>query len=289
MSFWDNIVSYFHKYLSLTSFTVIDAIEIVLIAILFYYLMIWFKKTRAWALFKGIIIILIIILLAAIFNFNTIVWIASRTLSVGIIGLFIIFQPELRRALEQIGQRKIFRGLFSGDKGKNIRFSDHTLDEILRAISNLSRNKIGALICIEAGVGLGEYENSGIEIDATVSSQLLENIFEYKTPLHDGAVLIRNDRIVAATCYLPLSSNYSLNKKYGTRHRAALGLSETCDAFTIIVSEETGEIAVALGGQLYEDLEVTELKEKLLDAQRPASSKIVEKIKKGVQDKDEQN
>ncbi len=289
MSFWDNIVSYFHKYLSLTSFNVIDAIEIVVIAILFYYLMVWFKKTRAWALFKGIVIILIIILIAAIFSFNTIVWIASRTLSVGIIGLFIIFQPELRRALEQIGQRKIFRGLFSGDKGKNIRFSDRTIDEILRAVSNLSRNKTGALICIEAGIGLGEYEKTGIELDAEVSSQILENIFVDKTPLHDGAVIIRNDRVVAATCYLPLSSNYSLNKKYGTRHRAALGLSEVCDAFTIIVSEETGEIAIALKGEFLEDVEVTELKEKLLEAQKPSGSKIVEKIKKGVQDKDEQN
>lgn len=289
MSFWDNIVSYFHKYLSLTSFTVIDAIEIIIIAVLFYYLMIWFKKTRAWALFKGIIVILIIILLAAIFNFNTILWIASRTLSVGIIGLFIIFQPELRRALEQIGQRRIFRGLFSSDKDKNIRFSEHTLDELLRAVVNLSREKTGALICLEAGIGLSEYENSGIELDAAVSSQLLENIFEDKTPLHDGAVIIRNDRIVAATCYLPLSANYSLNKKYGTRHRAALGLSEVCDAFIIIVSEETGEIAIATGGQLIENIEVAELKAKLLDAQRPSASKIVEKIKKGVQDKNEQN
>ncbi len=288
MSFWDNIVSYFHKYLSLTSFTVIDAIEIVIIAVLFYYIMIWFKKTRAWALFKGIIIILIIILLAAIFSFNTILWIASRTLSVGIIGLFIIFQPELRRALEQIGQRKIFKGLFSSGR-KNIRFSDHTLDEVLRATTNLSRNKTGALICIETGIGLREYENSGIELDAAVSSQLLENIFEDKTPLHDGAVIIRNDRVVAATCYLPLSSNYSLNKKYGTRHRAALGLSEVCDAFIIIVSEETGEIAIALGGKLYEEVEVVELKNKLLEVQKPSSSKIVEKIKKGVQDKDDQN
>ena len=288
MSFWDNIVSYFHKYLSLTSFSVIDAIEIVVIAVLFYYLMIWFKKTRAWALFKGIIVILIIILFAAIFNFNTILWIASRTLSVGIIGLFIIFQPELRRALEQIGQRKIFRGLFSTDR-KNNRFSEHTLDEVLRATTNLSRNKTGALICIEAGIGLREYENSGIELDATVSSQLLENIFEDKTPLHDGAVIIRNDRVVAATCYLPLSSNYSLNKKYGTRHRAALGLSEVCDAFTIIVSEETGEISVALSGTLYEDVEVAELKNKLLEVQKPSNSRIVEKIKKGVQDKDGQN
>lgn len=288
MSFWDNIVSYFHKYLSLTSFNIIDAIEIVIIAVIFYYLMIWFKKTRAWALFKGILVILIVILIAAIFNFNTIVFISSKTLSVGIIGLFIIFQPELRRALEQLGRRSMFKGLLSGDRSKNIKFSDRTMEEILRAVADLSRRNMGALICIEENVGLMEYENSGIGLDSIVSSQLLENIFEDKTPLHDGAVIIRDDRVVAATCYFPLSSDYSINKKYGTRHRAALGISEVSDAFTIIVSEETGEISIALAGTLIQDVEISKLKSYLITAQQPASSGLVKKIKKGVKD-DEQN
>ncbi|MCQ2512359.1 MAG: diadenylate cyclase CdaA [Lachnospiraceae bacterium] len=267
MSFWENIVSYFHKYFSLTTITVIDVIEIIIIAILFYYLIIWFKKTRAWTLFKGIIVVLIVVLLAAIFNFNTILWIASKTLSVGIIALIIIFQPELRRALEQLGRRSIFRGLLSGSSAKKELFSDKTLEETLEAIADLSRYRTGALICFEKEVGLDEYVHTGIELDSVVSSQLLENIFEDKTPLHDGAVIIRDDRIVAATCYLPMTNSTSINKKYGTRHRAGLGLSEVTDAFTIIVSEETGHISLAVGGELIEDVDFGELKSRLLEVQ----------------------
>lgn len=282
MSFWQNIVSYFHKYFSLTSITVIDVIEIIIIAILFYYLMTWFRKTRAWTLFKGIITILVVVLLAAVFNFNTILWIASKTLSVGIIALIIIFQPELRRALEQLGRRSMFRGIFSGNASKKQRFSDKTCEELMKAISDLSRDRTGALICIELNISLSEYEHTGIEIDSVVSCQLLENIFEDKTPLHDGAVIIRDDRIVAATCYLPMSNSRTLNKKYGTRHRAALGLSEATDAFTIVVSEETGGVSLALGGVLYEDMDLGDLKNKIIEAQQGKLDEgLLSRIRKG--------
>lgn len=282
MSFLQNIISYFHKYFSLTSITVIDVIEIIIIAILFYYLMIWFRKTRAWTLFKGIIVILVVVLLAAIFNFNTILWIASKTLSVGIIALIIIFQPELRRALEQLGRRSIFHGLFYSSGNKKMRFSDKMLEEVLKAVGDLSRDKTGALICLEMDVGLDEYAHTGIELDSVVSSQLLENIFEDKTPLHDGAAIIRDERIVAATCYLPMSSSRSLNKKYGTRHRAALGLSEVSDAITIVVSEETGGISMTQRGQLYEDLDLGDLKNRLLEAQTGTGEVgLLAKFKKG--------
>lgn len=288
MSFWQNIVSYFHKYFSLTSITPIDVIEIIIIAILFYYLMIWFRKTRAWTLFKGIITILIIVLLAAIFNFNTILWIASKTLSVGVIALIIIFQPELRRALEQLGRRSIFRGIFSGSASKKQRFSDRTGEELMKAVSDLSRDKTGALICIEMNIGLSEYEHTGIPIDSVISSQLLENIFEDKTPLHDGAVIIRDDRIVSATCYLPMSNSRTLNKKYGTRHRAALGLSEVTDAFTIVVSEETGNVSLALGGVLYEDMDLGDLKNKIIEAQQgKLEESLFSRLKKGEDDNDQ--
>ena len=288
MSFLQNIISYFHKYFSLTSITVIDVIEIIIIAILFYYLLIWFRRTRAWTLFKGIVVILVVVLLAAIFNFNTILWIASKTLSVGIIALIIIFQPELRRALEQLGRRSIFRGIFFSSGAKKLRFSDKMVEEILKAVTDLSRDKTGALICLEMNVGFGEYEHTGIVLDSVVSSQLLENIFEDKTPLHDGAVIIRDERIVAATCYLPMSASRTLNKKYGTRHRAALGLSEVTDAFTIVVSEETGAISLALGGHLYEDLDTGELKKRLLDAQAGTMEEsLISKIKKGEKDHDQ--
>ena len=288
MSFIQNIISYFHKYFSLTSITVIDVIEIIIIAVLFYYLMIWFKRTRAWTLFKGIVVVLVVVLLAAVFNFNTILWIASKTLSVGIIALIIIFQPELRRALEQLGRRSIFRGIFFSSGNKKLRFSDEMVEEILKAVSDLSRDKTGALICLEMDVSLSEYAHTGITLDSVVSSQLLENIFEDKTPLHDGAVIIRDERIVAATCYLPMSASRTLNKKYGTRHRAALGLSEVSDALTIVVSEETGSISVTFGGHLYEDMDLGDLKKRLLEAQTGNyEESLIQKLKKGEKNDDQ--
>lgn len=267
MSFWQNIVSVFHKYFSISSITVTDIIEIIIIAVLFYYLLVWFRRTRAWSLFKGLIVVLVLLMLAAIFNLNTILWIASRVLSVGVIGLIIIFQPELRRALESLGGRSFFRRLFTTDRGDKKRFSDKTMEEILHAVTLLSKEKTGALICIELDVSLSEYEHTGIDVDAVVSSELLGNIFEDKTPLHDGAVIIRDDRIVAATCYLPMSNSRTLDKKYGTRHRAALGLSEATDSFTIVVSEETGAISVAYNGELKENMQIAELKNRMIEIQ----------------------
>lgn len=267
MSIWQNIVTFFHKYLSLTTINVVDIIEIIIIAVLVYYLLTWFRKTRAWSLFKGLILLLVFLLLAAIFHFNTILWIASRVLSVGVIGLIIIFQPELRRALESLGGRKMFQGLFTSDRDSK-RFSDETMEEIMKTVADLSKDKTGGLICLELDVPLTEYEHTGIEIDAKVSSALLENIFEDKTPLHDGAVIIRDDRVVAATCYLPMSNSRTLNKKYGTRHRAALGLSEVTDSFTIVVSEETGSISVAFEGTLREDVQLAELKNQMIEIQK---------------------
>jgi len=281
LSFWQNLVSYFHKYFSLTTITVIDVIEIIIIAILFYYLMIWFKKTRAWALFKGILVILIVVLLAAIFNFTTILFIASKTVSVGIIALIIIFQPELRRALEQLGRRNIIRRLFS-ERGKEKRFSNDTLDSLLNAVEALSDNRVGALIVIEQNVGLNEYIATGITMDSVVSRQLVQNIFIDKSPLHDGAIIVRDDRIVAATCYLPLSNTRNIDKKYGTRHRAAVGMSEVSDAFSIVVSEETGAIAYAVSGEFRENVHITALKNKLLEVQEvnPEGS-LLSSLKKG--------
>ena len=263
MSVWDNIVSYFHKYFSIPSVSVIDIIEMVIIAVIFYYLIIWFKRTSAWTLFKGIIIVLIIMLLASIFYFSTILWIGSNTLSVGVIALIIIFQPELRTALQQLGRRRIF--INNTDSAQ--RFSDDALNEILKAVSDLSASKTGAIITIEQNNSLFEYQATGIAIDAVISSQLLENIFEDKTPLHDGAVIIKDGKIASATCYLPLSSSRSLNKKYGTRHRAALGVSEVTDAFSIVISEETGNVAITLTGNFIEDVTPIDLKNRLYAVQ----------------------
>ena len=285
MSLWLNIVSYFHKFFSIPSISAIDIIEMILIAVLFYYLIIWLKRTSAWTLVKGILVILVILLLASIFNFSTIVWIISNTINVGIIALIIIFQPELRHALEQLGQR-IFLKNVAGIRNAGMRFSEETREEILKAVAEMSDMKTGALISIEENISLGEYARTGIELGAKVSSQLLVNIFVDKTPLHDGAVIIRNNKVVAATCYFPLSASRMLNKKYGTRHRAALGISEVSDAFTIIVSEETGTISLAVSGMLIEDVSQEELRNRLRSVQndQPAFSWFDRFRKEGARD-----
>lgn len=242
-----------------------DIIEIVIIAFVIYNVMVWIKNTKAWVLLKGIIIVVIFALIAYILNLKTILWIAGKTISVGIIALVIIFQPELRRALEQLGRKKILFGLFRFNDGreKGERFSSKTAEEIVRACFDMGVAYTGALIVIEQDMVLEEYEKTGIAVDGLVTSQLLINIFEHNTPLHDGAVIIRGDRIVAATCYLPLSDNSNLNKALGTRHRAGVGISEVTDSMTIIVSEETGRVSVAVGGELIHDIDADSLRNKL--------------------------
>ena len=242
-----------------------DIIEIVIIAFVIYNVMVWIKNTKAWVLLKGIIIVVIFALIAYILNLKTILWIAGQTLSVGIIALVIIFQPELRRALEQLGRKKILFGLFRFNDGreKGERFSSKTAEEIVRACFDMGAAYTGALIVIEQDMVLEEYEKTGITVDGLVTSQLLINIFEHNTPLHDGAVIIRGDRVVAATCYLPLSDNNNLNKALGTRHRAGVGISEVTDSMTIIVSEETGKVSVAVGGELIHDIDADSLRNKL--------------------------
>lgn len=242
-----------------------DIIEIVIIAFVIYNVMVWIKNTKAWVLLKGIIIVVIFALIAYILNLKTILLIAGKTISVGIIALVIIFQPELRRALEQLGRKKILFGLFRFNDGreKGERFSSKTAEEIVRACFDMGAAYTGALIVIEQDMVLEEYEKTGITVDGLVTSQLLINIFEHNTPLHDGAVIIRGDRVVAATCYLPLSDNNNLNKALGTRHRAGVGISEVTDSMTIIVSEETGKVSVAVGGELIHDIDADSLRNKL--------------------------
>ncbi len=242
----------------------IDVAEIIIISFLVYKILIWFKKTRAWNLLKGIIVVVIFVMLAAMFQMNTILWIASKTINVMVIAIVIVFQPELRRALEQLGQKSFFTSLFSFESQKNQeRFSERTANEIVKACYEMAKVKTGALIVIEQNIVLGEYERTGIKLDSLVSSQLLINIFEHNTPLHDGAIIVRGERIVSATCYLPLSDNMGLSKELGTRHRAAVGISEVSDALTIVVSEETGNVSIAIGGELYRNVDAEYLRGKL--------------------------
>lgn len=252
-------------WLSIPQVNLIDIIEIIIISFLMYQILLWIKSTRAWVLFKGIVVLLLFALVAYVFQMNTILWIANKTVNVGIIAMVIIFQPELRRALEQLGRKNFLGKFFNSEVGRNNieRFSDKTINEIVRAVYQMGRVKTGALIVIEKEVGLGEYERTGIGVDAIVTAQLLINIFEHNTPLHDGAILVRGNRIVSATCYLPLSDNMELSKELGTRHRAAVGVSEVTDSFTIVVSEETGGISVAEGGRLRSHVDEDTLRELL--------------------------
>lgn len=262
------LVAFRDKYmfwLNIPSVTIIDIVEIILIAFLLYSILVWIKNTRAWALFKGIIVIVVFILIAALFQMNTILWLAGRLLNVGIIALAVIFQPELRKALDQLG-RKRFLGMFTWDLDRAVKkFSERTASEMVKATFEMAKVKTGALIVVEKDIMLSEYERTGIPLDSLVSSQLLINIFEKNTPLHDGAVIVRGDRIVSATCYLPLSDNMELDKELGTRHRAAVGISEVSDSLTIIVSEETGNVSAAIGGEIRRGLTGEDLKRMLME------------------------
>ncbi|HIZ22942.1 MAG TPA: diadenylate cyclase CdaA [Candidatus Blautia faecigallinarum] len=264
--------------INLPDIGVIDIIEIALISFFIYQFMVWIKFTRAYTLLKGILVVLVFLLLAYIFKMNTILWIVSNLASALITGVIVIFQPELRKVLEQIGEKKIMSAILPFDTGKDVqeRFTDRTVNELIKACYDMGEVKTGALIVIEQNILLTEYERTGINIDAVLSSQLLINIFEHNTPLHDGAVIVRGNRVVAATCYLPLSDNMELSKQLGTRHRAGVGISEVSDSLTIIVSEETGKVSAAQGGRLMRDVSSTRLRELLEVAQ---NKKVVENSK----------
>ena len=283
----NSIVTSLKKYIhvfDLPKVSVIDVLEIVILAFVIYHVALWIKNTRAWTLLKGIIVLLACYVIAYILGMNVIVWIFERTISIGITALMIVFQPELRRALEELGQKNIVSTLipFDDTRNQNERFSERSINEIVKATVEMAKVKTGALIIIEKDMDLSESERTGIALDSTISSQLLINIFEHNTPLHDGAVIIRGDRIVSATCYLPLSDNMGLSKELGTRHRAGVGISEVTDSLTIIVSEETGRISVAVGGKLLRNIDGDLLKKKLTEMQGKSGDEVEKKRWKGL-------
>lgn len=261
-TFADKYLSAIHipNYIKVT-----DIIEILIISFFVYQIMVWIKNTKAWALLKGVLVILIFIVIAAIFHMTTILWIAENVIGIAVIAFVIVMQPELRRALEQLGSRNFLSALFPFETTRkdSERYSDKTVNEIVRACFEMGKVRTGALIVMEQNNSLAEYERTGIEIDGIVTSQLLINIFEHNTPLHDGAVIIRGERVTSATCYLPLSDNRGLSKELGTRHRAGVGISEVTDSMTLIVSEETGYVSVAYNGELFRNLDPDGVKEKI--------------------------
>ena len=262
-------LEHFFEFDSLSNFYIprldfIGILEIIIIAFLVYHVLRWAKNTRLWSLLKGIVAILVFILFVWLFNMTTLQLIIKNVFGTAITAMIVILQPELRKALEELGRKNLFSNVFTlGDSKYSGRFSDKTLNEIVRACVEMGKVRTGALIVIQQNYPLAEYERTGIDIDGIVTSQLLINIFEHNTPLHDGAVIIRGDRVVSATCYLPLSDNMGIGKELGTRHRAGIGVSEATDSLTIIVSEETGKISVAYEGELERSLDSDRLRERL--------------------------
>lgn len=242
------------------AFNIINLLDILLVAYLIYRLFLLIKDTRAVQLIKGLVILLAAAAISRWLGLYTITWILDNIRTVVLVAIPVVFQPELRRALEQIGRGRFFVRSVANLGEEEVR---HLVEQIVKAVTALARTKTGALIIIERKTGLKDYIETGIKIDGMVSSEVLSNVFVPNTPLHDGATIIRGDRLVAAGCFLPLTENYNLNKNLGTRHRAALGISEISDALAIIVSEETGVISFAAEGKLTRFLDDKSLTERL--------------------------
>ena len=244
--------------------TLSNLFEILILTVLIYEVLLWVKSTRAGVLLRGGMIIVGFYLLAAMLHLNTITWIINHMGQLVLTALIIIFQPELRKALEQLGSKNIITDLFISENTRlQEGYTEKTVNEITRAAFEMGKVKTGALIVIERDTPLPEIERTGIPVDGIVTSQLLINIFEHNTPLHDGAVVIRGNRVTAATCYLPLSDNMDISKALGTRHRAAVGVSEATDSVTLVVSEETGRVSVAVSGRLKSVKDGDELRDML--------------------------
>lgn len=243
---WGNIAQYIN-----------DIVDILLVTYVIYKLIMLLRGTRAIQLLKGIMVIVVAWLVSTYFELSTLRWMMSQAFTYGVLAILIIFQPELRRALEQLGRGRLFSRISSVDEQP----ADKLVSEVVKAVLYMAKRRIGALIVIEKETGLTDYIETGIEIGGKASSELLINIFIPNTPLHDGAVILRKETVMAAGCYLPLTENPTINKELGTRHRAAIGMSEVSDALAVVVSEETGQISIAINGELRRGLSEQEIKE----------------------------
>lgn len=241
MGFFNRLLS------SISTFRLADLIDILIIAVIIYRLFLIVRETRAEQLLKGIAILLIVAQLSSIFNLYTLNWLINSLFTAGLVLFIVVFQPELRRTFEKMGRSNNLLSSFAKMRGEQ---ADHKSDEIVSAVGSLARQKIGALIVLENKTGLNDIVETGTRINGEVSSELLINIFIPNTPLHDGAVVIKDDKIRAAGCFLPLSDNQTISKELGTRHRAALGMSEVSDAMIIVVSEETGIVSISQNSKL---------------------------------------
>ena len=246
---WQNFLSAVQAQTTMFRFT--DIIDIIIVTYVIYKMLVFIRETRTVHLLKGIVMFLIVMQVSYAFNLHTVYYILSNVFQLGFIAVLIVFQPELRRALEQLGKTSVGKGKwFNFDERSETAERGAVISEVVRSCQQMSNSKIGALIVFEDEDKVSDIIETGISLDAEISSELLVNIFIPKTPLHDGAVVIRGNKIAAAACFLPLSQDPTLSKELGTRHRAGLGISETSDAFVVIVSEETGNISVAHKGEL---------------------------------------
>ncbi|MBN3523697.1 diadenylate cyclase CdaA [Paenibacillus apiarius] len=249
--------------------TIKDIIDILIVSFIIYKLLVLIRGTRAVQLLKGIFILVITWAISTWFDLYTLKWLMNQMFTFGVLAVVIIFQPELRRALEQLGRGKFFGGRLIAEEDETAR----VIGELIKSVNYMSRRKIGALIVFERTTGLNEYTESGIAMESRISSELLINLFIPNTPLHDGAVIVRGSHIAAAACYLPLSENPFISKELGTRHRAAIGISEVCDAISVVVSEETGQVSLAMNGQVVRDIKEESLISKLFEELKPKTKK----------------
>ncbi|CAH0347763.1 diadenylate cyclase CdaA [Bacillus sp. CECT 9360] len=262
--------------MSLSNFTFLDYIvnfiDILLVWFVIYKLLMVIRGTKAVQLLKGIFVIVVVHSLSSLIGLNTLGWLMQQAMTWGFLAIIIIFQPELRRALEQLGRGK----LFTRGAGQEEEEQDRLVEALIKAASYMAKRRIGALISIERETGLNDYIETGTPLRSEISSELLINLFIPNTPLHDGAVIIQNNQVAAAACYLPLSESPFISKELGTRHRAALGVSEVTDCITIVVSEETGSISLTKNGELHRELDQDEFKEiltrELIMENKPSSS-----------------
>lgn len=246
------------------TFTITGIIEILIFAVLIYYVIRWIKRSKAWNLLKGAVVLIVVFVLAWVLGFNNLTYIFKVLFNSLLVAIIVIFQPEIRKALAEIGEKNpIGKIIRQQEKVNTTELTADSVEKIVSALAELGKNKVGALIILERKILLDDVIATGIPIDAEISSALLQQLFVHNTPLHDGAVVIRHNRIVAATCYLPLSQDTEISKDLGTRHRAGLGISEVSDCVTLIASEETGFLSVAINGELQRNISTADLRDLL--------------------------
>ncbi len=263
-----NYILYYKQFIR-----IMDIIDILIVAYVIYKGIKLLRETRAATLVKGIVILILAMQLSSLLNLYLVNYILVNAMQVGFIALFVVFQPELRRGLEKMGRSK-FGNLLSFYEENNEEQTSMAISRICHAVENLSANRVGALIILERQTKIGDIIRTGVTLDSEITAELLINIFVPNTPLHDGAVVIRNNRIVAAACFLPLTQNTELNIELGTRHRAAIGITETSDCVALVVSEETGKISLALEGTLTRNLTVESLERALTKILSPEPNQL---------------